>query len=123
MTRPADHTALRAHAEGIYPLEAATELIIRHAVWLRRSDFTAAFIDAGPGPDTATSLAWVDWRAAVNALNGGNLPCADSEAGILRLAASIAAGIPVDLRDALTGLDARNAHLARDAVQHATGHR
>jgi hypothetical protein len=123
MTIPADHTALRAHAEGIHALEAATELIIRHAVWLRRSDFTAVFIDTSPGTRTAASLAWVDWQAATTALNNGDLPCASSEASILRLAASIAAGVPVDLRDALTGLDVRNAHLVCAAVQHATGHR
>jgi hypothetical protein len=123
MTRPADHTAaLRAHANGIYPLEAGMELIIKHASWLRRSDFTA-FIDTGPGPLTATYLAWVDWQAATNALNSGDLPCSDSEAGILRLAASMASGIPVDLRRALTGLDDRNACLVRHAVQHSTGHR
>jgi hypothetical protein len=123
MTHPADHTALRAHADGIHALEAATQLIIRHATWLRRSDFTAAFIDTSPRSPTATSLAWVDWQAAATALNNGDLPCANSEASILRLAASIAAGVPVDLRDALTGLDVRNTHLVCDAVQHATGHR
>jgi len=65
----------------------------------------------------------VDWPAATSTLNSGDLPCSDSEASILRMAASIAAGIPVDLRHALTGLDERNAHLVRNAVQHATGHR
>ena len=42
---------------------------------------------------------------------------------MLRIAASLAGGIPVDLRDALTGLDTRNTELVRDAVTRATGHR
>ena len=42
---------------------------------------------------------------------------------MLRIAACLADGIPVDLRDALTGLDARNTELVRDAVTRATGHR
>jgi hypothetical protein len=33
-------TALRAGAEGLYTLEAATGLIIAHASWLAREDFT-----------------------------------------------------------------------------------
>jgi hypothetical protein len=119
-----DHTAaLRAHAHGLHSLEAGTELIITHASWLRRNDFTTAFIDTGPGPLPATYLAWLDWKGAISALTSGALPCSDSEASILRLAASIAAGIPMDLRHALTGLDERNARLVRHAVQHATGHR
>jgi hypothetical protein len=35
--------------------------------------------------------------------------------------ASLAEGIPVDLRDALTGLDGHNAELVCHAVKHATG--
>ena len=42
---------------------------------------------------------------------------------MLRIAASLADGIRVDLRDALTELDARNTDLVRDAVTRATGHR
>jgi hypothetical protein len=41
---------------------------------------------------------------------------------MLRLAASLAAGIPVDLRDAASGLDGPNARLAARAVLHASGH-
>jgi hypothetical protein len=42
---------------------------------------------------------------------------------MLGITASLAAGIPVDLRDAVTGLDGRNARLVADAVLHASGHR
>ena len=41
----------------------------------------------------------------------------------MRLAASIAAGIPVDLNDALTGLDQARIALVVRAVRHANGQR
>jgi hypothetical protein len=74
-----------------------------------------------PAPD-ATAMAFVDWPAAVDGLDAGQLPCSSSERQLLQLAASIAVGIPVDLRDAVSGLDATNATLVARAVLHATGH-
>ena len=38
---------MRAHAAGVYCVEAAVELLIGHAVWLRRSDFVGEFIESG----------------------------------------------------------------------------
>lgn len=40
---------------------------------------------------------------------------------MLRLAASIAGGIPVSLSDALSSIDRRNADLLATAVLHANG--
>jgi hypothetical protein len=107
---------LRAHASGLYSLEAAAELIIGHRTWLRHTDFTA-FITTG------TALASIDWPAAITALDTGGLPCSGSEQRILRLAASLADGIPVSLHDALTGLDDHNINLVTTAVLHASGRR
>ena len=42
---------------------------------------------------------------------------------MLRLAASIAGGIPVGLRDTLTGIDDRNVQLVVAAILHASGQR
>ncbi len=42
---------------------------------------------------------------------------------MLRLAASLGAGIPVNLRDALAGLDHDNLRLVQQAVLHTGGHR
>ena len=42
---------------------------------------------------------------------------------MLRIAASIAEGVPVDFREAVTGLDENNAVLAAAAVLHAAGRR
>jgi hypothetical protein len=59
-------------------------------------------------------MATIRWRAAVTALGQGRLPCSSSEADVLRLAASLGAGVPVRLRDVLGCLDHRNiAHVIR----------
>ena len=57
------------------------------------------------------------------ALDAGTLPCSGGERRIFRLAASLAAGLPVNLRDTLTGLDEHNLTLTISAFIHASGHR
>jgi 8-oxo-dGTP diphosphatase len=116
-------TPLRACARGIHTAEASTELLINHATWLHRSDFRKRFLHTDTAITDDTELADIDWPAAITALDAGLLPCSGGEGRILRLAASIADGILVDLRNALTGLDSRNAHLVSQAVLHASGHR
>jgi hypothetical protein len=116
--------ALRACASGFYPAEASTELLISHGSFLDRSDFTGRFIDTGTSiTDGTTTMASIDWPAAITALDTGNLPCSGGEQRMLRLAASLADGIPVDLRDALTGIDDHNINLVITAVLHASGKR
>ena len=68
-------------------------------------------------------MAVVDWEAAVAALEAGRLPCSGGEGRILRLAASIAGGVAVDLGSVLPGLDERNIAGVGRAVLHAAGHR
>ncbi|MBV9448850.1 MAG: hypothetical protein JO345_23425 [Streptosporangiaceae bacterium] len=68
-------------------------------------------------------MARVGWKAVVAALEAGRLSCSGSEAGVLRIAASIAEGIGVDLAEAVTGLDETNIVLVARAVLHANGHR
>jgi hypothetical protein len=109
--------ALRAGAAGA---EAGVELLISQESWLRRSDFAGPFIVVTPGP---AAVAVVGWDAAVAALDGGALPCSGGERRILHLAASIAAGIPADLGETLTGLDRASITAAARAVLHAGGHR
>jgi ADP-ribose pyrophosphatase YjhB (NUDIX family) len=112
---------LRAWARGIYSDEAGVELLIGHAVFLHRADFTSRFITT-PASSDGTPLAVIDWPAVIAALDG-SLPCSGGENRMLRLAASLAAGIPVSLRDALTGIDGRGIQLVVQAVLHASGHR
>ena len=114
--------ALRACARGVYPLEAGTSLLIDCGSWLHRDDFTSRFITAGPSiSDGVTLLASIDWETAVTALHAGELPASGGERRMLLLASSIAGGTLVSLKDALPGIDRRNAILVVSAVAHSAG--
>jgi hypothetical protein len=113
--------ALRAHADGDLCAGAAAGLLIAGR-WLERDDFAGRFITMAASPGSGTRVAVIDWPAAAGAL-GRSLPCPAGERRLLQVTASLAAGIPVSLRDAAAGLDGRNARLAADAVLHASGHR
>jgi hypothetical protein len=113
--------ALRAWAKGLFTAEAAVELLIGHGSWLYRQDFLEIAVEFGQGITGGAVLAAVDFGAAAGALEAGALPCSGGEGRVLRIAASIAAGVPVDLREAVTGLDEDNAVLAAAAVLHAAG--
>lgn len=105
----------------MYSAEAAVGLLIGHECWLCRSDFVGEFVETGRGLVSDELMAWVDWEAAVTALDSGRLAGSDSEAGVLRITASLAVGLPVDLGDALSGLDAANVVLVAVAVLAANG--
>ena len=119
--------ALRANARGLLCAEAAVELLITQQSWLHRRDFVNEFVES----DTPASPQWidhldtafVDWARALAALDTGRLPCSSGEGQLLRIAGSLAEGIPVDLRDALTGLDTINTGIVAQAIFHAAGHR
>jgi len=68
-------------------------------------------------------MAAIDWEAAITALASGDLPCSAGERRILQLSASLAAGVPVGLQAAVTGIDERNAALFLTAIRHAAGRR
>ena len=115
--------ALRACAAGLYCSEAATELLIGHGTFLLREDFRAFTWEGASITDGATPMAAIDWETAITALTTGGLPASSGERSILQLAASIAAGTPVSLRDTITSLDDRNLGLLLTAIRHAAGHR
>jgi hypothetical protein len=73
-------------------------------------------------PLRGREVAAVDFAAAAEAVQG-MLPCSDGERQVLLVAASIAEGIPVDLREAALCLDVANAARAAQAVCHAAGRR
>jgi hypothetical protein len=124
MTTPTLHAALRTCAHSLYPAEANVELLINHGSFLRRNDFRDRFVHMGTSiTDGATTMAEIDWPTTITALDTGDLPCSGGEQRILRLAASLADGIPIDLRDTLTGLDNRNIELTITAILHASGKR
>ena len=114
---------MRAWAKGLFSTEAAVELLIGHGSWLYREDFLEIAVESGQGITSGVVMAAVDFEAAARALEAGALPCSGGEGRVLRIAASIAGGVPVDLGEAVTGLDENNAVLAAAAVLHAAGHR
>jgi hypothetical protein len=114
--------ALRAAAAGIHPDEAAAGLIISHGVFLHRGDF-ARHVETAVSIGDGTPMAWIDWGAVIAALDGGGLQASGGERRIVRIAASLAAGHPVSLRDAIPGLDQRSLGLVTAAVRHAAGQR
>jgi hypothetical protein len=73
-------------------------------------------------PFRGRDVAVVDFAAAADAAQGA-LPCSDGERQVVLVAASIAGGIPVDLREAALCMDAANAARAAQALCHAAGRR
>ena len=115
--------ALRACAAGLYPAEAGIELLISHDCFLHRDDFAGFVHTATSITDGTTPMAQIDWDAAITALRAGQLPASGGERRILQLAASIAAGTPVSLHDAIPSLDNQNLNLLITAIRHAAGQR
>ena len=111
---------MRAWAKGWLPTEAAAELLIAHRSWLERDDFLLAAVEIEWEPFWVLEIAAVDFAAAADAVQG-MLPCSDGERQVVLVAASIACGIPVDLREAALCMDAANAARAAQAVCHAAG--
>ena len=113
--------ALRAHAAGLHPEEAGTKLLIGHGGILPRDDF-AGFVHTGTSiSDGTTLMAWIDWDAALSALHHGQIPLCGGEQRILQLAASLAEGLPISLRDTIPGLDNQNLKLLITAIRQAAG--
>jgi hypothetical protein len=114
--------AIRAWAKGWLPTEAAAELLIGHRAWLLREDFLQVAVESRWDAYRDRVVAAVDFAAAADAVQGV-LPCSGGERQVLLIAASIAEGIPVDLREAALCMDAASAARAARAVCHAAGRR
>jgi len=113
---------LRVGAQGCHSDEAAVGLLVEHDLWLHRSAFirTCVVIETDPFVQGEEVAAYIDWSKAVRVLDAGSLPCSRTEAAVLRIAAGLA-GVPVNLRAMLGGLDSRNIQLVAEAVMHANG--
>jgi hypothetical protein len=115
---------LRAYAAGGYAIAAGVELLIGHRRWLTRPDFLGRFVTvlpADPRPADGEPMALIDWSAAAGAVEAGELPCSSGEEALLRVAASLAGGVAVELGRALTRLDAVNLARVVQAIRHAGG--
>jgi len=108
--------SLPAGASGLNAAEAAIQLLTGHATWLARNDFSERFVHRLRGDSACDGMAVIDWAGAITALDAGELPCSGSEGRMLRLAASLADGIAVDLGTALVGLDSANIELVSQTL-------
>ncbi|GLY82021.1 hypothetical protein [Actinoallomurus iriomotensis] len=113
---------LRVGAQGCHSDEAAVGLLVEHDTWLHRSDFVRTCVTVETGLSDDGVAAFIDWSNAVRVLDAGGLPCSTSQAAVLRIAAGLA-GVPVNLRAMLGGLDSRNIQLVAEAVIRANGRR
>ncbi len=112
MTDPQLQAALRAAAAGLYLLEAGTGMIIAHGTWPAREDFRRFVRVTDSITDPGTELASINWEGAIGALDRGEFSSSSGEKRMLRLAASLAGDIAVQLSDAATGIDDHNVGLA-----------
>ena len=118
--------ALRAQAAGYLTSEAAVELLIEQRWWLDHRGFVSGYIDYQDDPDIVGDtgpLARVRWAEAIKALDSSEfLRSSDSAELVLRIAASLGGGVPVDLREnATNSLGHAHAQWVVDAIRHATG--
>lgn len=114
--------ALRAQAAGYLPDEAAAGLLIEQEDWLARGDFRR-YIDYSADPEETggAPMARVRWADAVAALDSGDLRASGAAGRILRLAASLGGGVPVNLREtASNSLGRAHAGYLVRAITHAT---
>jgi hypothetical protein len=113
---------LRAHAVGGRLAGiAAVNLLITHRYWLTHPAFTGRFVHPVTTVDGHLAGARIDWAAAVTALDHGDLPGTDSETHLLRIAASLAAGTPIVMRQVLGGLDRTTITAVTAAITAANG--
>ena len=107
-------------AAGMLADTAAAGLIIAHGHFLHDPAFRKIIAAGSPVAD-GQPFAVIRWNAAVTALELGCLHATGSERAVLLIAASIAEGTPVSLRDCLGSLDRRNIALVADAITTANG--
>ena len=113
MTSDQTHAGLRAWAEGVYPLEAGVELLIRSSGG-RFAGARWPWINEGDEPG------W--WWLDAEQMNEDNLAAlSGGETRLLRLAASLLNGTPVDLHQNIAGLDRDHVTLVLAAIAHAAG--
>ena len=112
---------LAAGSDGLPAETAAVRLLDLCGAWLARPDFITGFIRVGASPLSGRPLGIIRWQPAIRALRGGGLPSSVGEAAIPRIAASLAADVPVELGQAITGLNRVSLAAVTTAVRTAGG--
>jgi hypothetical protein len=113
-------TALVRGAVGDYTDEAAVLLLINFGHWLPQLQ-SADLITLVPEVEGEGLWAQIAWPDLEPALAAGLVFGSSGEVRVLRAAASIADGHPVDLGDLTGGLDRRALTLFLAAIAHAAG--
>ena len=111
------HGQLRSHVGDRAGPRAAVELLIAHGSWLGRPDFVDRFTYTGVDFDTEVTSTGIEWTMAIKALDHG-FACSAANESLLRIAASMAYGIPIDLRREAARLDHASATLVVEAFTH-----
>ena len=114
-----ENALLRA-AVGDYSAEAAVLLLANAGHWLPRLQ-GAGLISLLGDVDGEGLWAQVSWPDLDAALRAGTISGSSSQLRLLRAAASLADGQPVDLGDLAAGLDRVGLALVLAAVAHAGG--
>ncbi|MFE9095523.1 hypothetical protein [Streptomyces sp. NPDC007264] len=112
---------LQAAADGVPALQAATDLLVDHGLWIKH-------LAERPGlllidySGSAPEVYGVDWLKVVEALAAKKLPASGGELRILAIAASLAdTAARIPLGDAVSGLDATNLDRVLKAIAKANG--
>ena len=113
-------TALLRAAVGDYSAEAAVLLLANAGHWLPQLQVAGLvlLLDDVDGEGLWAQIAWPEVDAALRA---GTIGGSGSQLRLLRAAASLADGQPVDLSDLAAGLDRAALALLLAAVAHAGG--
>jgi len=112
--------ALLRAAVGDYAAEAAVLLLANDGYWPDRLG-AAAMVTVETEPVGGQLWARIEWAELDAALADGRLPASREELAVLRVAASLADGRPVDLADVAVTLDRRTLGLVLAALAHAAG--
>jgi hypothetical protein len=115
-------SALLRAAVGDYAAEAAVLLLADSGHWLPRLQ-AAGLVSIALDGDAVDGGPWaaVLWGDLDGALRAGRISGTGGERRLLRAAASLAEGQPVDLADLTAGLDREELTLLLAALAHAAG--
>ena len=114
-------SALLRAAVGDYALEAAVLLLANSGHWLPRLHAAGLITIALDDPVDGGPWAAVQWAELDPALRTGTISGPGGQLRLLRAAASLADGQPVDLADLTAGLDRAELTLLLAALSHAAG--
>jgi len=114
-------SALLRAAVGDYALEAAVLLLVNSGHWLPLLQAAGLITIALDGEADGGPWAAVQWADLDGALRTGAIAGTGGQRRLLRAAAGLADGQPVDLADLTAGVDRRELTLLLAAVAHAAG--